>query len=446
VTPPGVPPFGRVETVAPSALAPGTAYANVDRHRSGDYVPYLFVTHDYGKSWTKIVDGLPNDRYVRTVRPDSVNSYLVYAGTESGAYVSYDGGAHWSAFRLNLPTVSVRDIRIQPQFDDLMIATHGRSLWILDDIASLQNLPQAQLAGAYLFQPRVAYEYHEHSNDEGPYTRFAAANPPSGAIVDFYQRAPAPKALKIEILNVSGTVIRTVSGTHKEHGKDVPDVPNKAGINRYVWDFHEDGPVLWKGAAREEYRGPKVGATVVPGTYAVRIALDGRTLTQPLVVKPDPRDAWTQADYEAGYALAKKYLNDYSRIDQVLNNLDALGKSLSAADAAAQKAGNAALRTQIGAAQASRSEVFSVFTADYHNDEDSIQRPGALREDVPGGFVFRGNQPPTPAVLEYAGRFDAAYADAFKKYNAYVASLGDLQAQLRAAGLKPLEGAQAIAP
>ncbi|HKU81444.1 MAG TPA: hypothetical protein VJP76_04665, partial [Candidatus Tumulicola sp.] len=447
VTPPGIAPLGRVETVAPSPLSAGTAFANIDRHRSGDYAPYLFVTHDYGKTWTKIVGGLPSDQYVRTVRPDSVNSNLVYAGTEQGLYISYDGGSHWQSFRLNLPTVSVRDIRIAPQFDDLLLATHGRSLWIMDDLTSLQDLPQAAAAGTYLFPLRDAYEYHYHSNDEGPYTRFAGENPPDGAIVDFYQAKAQAGAPVVEILDSAGAVIRHVSGTHKVRGKEVGYVPNKVGINRYVWDFHEDGPVQWMGAAREEYRGPKVGALVVPGTYTVRIALGGKTLEQKLVVKPDPRDSWTQAQYEASHAFATKYLGDYGKIDTVLNNLDALKASLAGASAAASKAGNAALVSQIAGAESSRAEIFSSFTADYHNDEDSIQRPGALREDVPStGFILRSGQPPTAALLDYAARFDTAYAAAFAKYNGYVGGLASLEAALKRAGMAPLKGATAVSP
>ncbi len=447
VTPPGVAPYGRVETVAPSPLADGMAYANVDRHRSGDYAPYLFVTTDYGKTWTKIVNGLPANEYVRTVRPDSVTPQLAYAGTERGIYVSYDAGAHWQSLQLNLPPVSVRDIRVQPQFNDLLVATHGRALWIMDSIAALQGNPGAQGAGIALFPIRTAYEYHQHSNDLGLYTRFAGENPPLGAIVDFYQTRPQGKTPVIEILDAKGNVVRRVTGTHKVKEKDVPDVPDKIGVNRYVWDFHEDGPVQWMGAAREEYRGPKTGALVVPGTYTVRMTLDGKPLTQNVVVKPDPRDSWTQADYEAGYAFSKKYLGDYGKIDTVLNNLDALKKSLAAASQAASKAGNASLVSQIASAESARAVVFAMFTADYHNDEDSIQRPGALREDVPsGGFLRGGNQPPTASLLEYAARFDAAYSDAFAKYNAYVSGLSPLQAALATAGIAALTGPTPVSP
>ena len=151
VTPPGTPEFARIETVAPSPLVAGTAYAVADNHRMGDYAPYLFVTHDYGATWSKIVNGLPGDQYVRTVRPDTKNPYLLYGGTENGMWISFDGGAHWQDFRINLPTVSVRDIRIAPEFGDLVVATHGRDTWILDDLGSIRQLGDAQRAGLMLF-------------------------------------------------------------------------------------------------------------------------------------------------------------------------------------------------------------------------------------------------------------------------------------------------------
>lgn len=443
VTPPGMPEFARIEAAVPSPLVAGTAYVTADDHRSGGYAPYAYVTHDYGATWTKIVNGLPAQQYVRTIRPDSVNPQLVYAGTENGLFVSYDGGAHWNDFRLNLPQVSVRDIRIQPQFNDIVIATHGRSFWVLDSAASLQNAEAAQASGTMLFKPRDAYLYHMHSNDEGAYTRFSGANPPNGAIVDFYQAAKSNTPLQVQIVNASGTVVRTIKGTHKVKDKDVPNVSNKAGINRVVWDLREDGPQQWMGAAKEEYRGPKTGPTVVPGTYTVRIALGGKTYEQPIVVKPDPRDTWSQADFQAAYDFAKRYSVRYGKIDEALNNLDAMKKALDAA--AKASVSNAALASRIADAQKARDGVFAYFTADYHNDEDSIQRPGALREDVPR-TGFGAVQPPTAETQRYASEFDANYATAFAKYNALVASLGDLSKSLGAAGMKPIDGAKNVAP
>ncbi len=182
---------------------------------------------------------------------------------------------------------------------------------------------------------------------------------------------------------------------------------------------------------------------VVPGTYAVRMVLDGRTFTQRFLVKPDPRDRWTQAQYRAGYAFAKKYSRAYGRIDVALNHLDAIGKSLAAAAIAAKT--NAALTARIADLQRTRETVFASFTANYHNDEDSIQMPGSLRESVPrAGFGVQA--PPTAEQLRYAAEFDAAYDAAFKSYNALVAKLSGLDGALKAAGVKPIEGAKSEVP
>lgn len=443
VTPPGTPELARIETTAPSPLVAGTAYVVADNHRMGDYAPYVFVTHDYGATWEKIVNGLPPDQYVRTIRPDTKNQSLLYAGTEAGLWISFDAGAHWQDFRINLPPVSVRDIRIQPQFDDLVLATHGRDAWILDDLSSIQQLGNAAAAGVMLYPPRTAYEYHYHSNDLGIYTRFAGDNPPKGAIVDFYQNAPQKSPPTLQIVDSAGRVVRTVSGTHKVKGKEEPYVANKAGINRYVWDFTEDAPTKWYGAAKEDYQGPKTGPIVVPGVYGVRLTLGARTLQATIAVKGDPRDAWTQAQYQAGYDYARKYATVYGKIDQALNDMDAITKSL----AAASKAGkaDASLGDAIAAAQQQWTAVFGAFTANYKNDEDSIQRGGSLRESIPR-TGFGGQLPPTAAQLEFAQRFDAGYASAMQGYNSYVASLAPLQTRLKSAGIKPLEGLNPITP
>ena len=188
VTPPGVPPYGRVEAAAPSPLRAGTAYATIDDIASGDYAPYAFVTHDYGKTWTSIAQRLAGGsiRAHDSSRHSQSRPRLCRHGKR--LYVSYDGGDHWQASQLNLPPVSVRDMRMQPQFDDLVHRDARARLWILDDVTSLQQSAAAQAAGVMLFAPRTAYVYHFHSNDEGCYTRFAGQNPPMGAIVDFYQR------------------------------------------------------------------------------------------------------------------------------------------------------------------------------------------------------------------------------------------------------------------
>ena len=446
----GAPEFGRVETVAPSPFDAATAYAIVDGHRSGIYEPYLYVTHNYGSSWSKITQGLPANQYVRTVRPDAHNRDLVFAGTENGMWISYDGGGRWTDFKLNLPTVSVRDIREQAQFNDLAIATHGRDLWILDDIRALQDLPQAQRSGSMLFPIRPAYQYSYHSEDEGSYTRFSGQNPPQGAIIDFYQASASTAPPEIDILDARGHVVRhlrtprpkpgataTPAAPESEapaRGQGRSVTPNRPGINRVVWDFREDGVTQWMGAAKPEYRGPLTGVGVIPGKYAARMTLNGRTYTQPFEVKPDPRHAYSRAAALAAHAFSKKYLMVSGNINAVLNHLDAQGKSLASARDALAKAADTALHDRVLGALAEHDAIFDTFTANYHNDEDSIQRPGALREDVPSGG-FGSATAPSAAVMDFARRFDAEYASTMARYNAYVRdTLMPLSAALQRAG------------
>ncbi len=290
VTPPGTPEYARIETTAPSPLVAGSAYVVADNHRLGDYAPYVYATRDYGQTWTKIVNGLPPNQYVRTIRPDIARREPAVRG---------NGKRHVDLIRrrrelARFPHESAGCFGARHSdraaVRRLVLATHGRDVWILDALRSVQQLGNAERAGVMLYPPRIAYEYHLHSNDLGIYTRFSGDNPPRGAILDFYQTAPQKGAPTLQILDENGRIVRTVKGTHKVKGKDEPYVPNKGGINRYVWDFTEDPPLKWYGAAREDYQGPKSGPMIVPGIYTARIALDGKTLQQPFTVAPDPRD------------------------------------------------------------------------------------------------------------------------------------------------------------
>ncbi len=405
VTPPGVPPFGRVETVAPSPLAPGTAYASIDRHRSGDDAPYVFVTTNYGNTWRKIVNGLPSDDFVRTVRPDIANPYLLFAGTDRGLYVSFDGGSRWQTLRNNIPVVSVRDLRIAPADRDLVAATHGRGLWILDDITPLEQLSSAENRGFMLFAPRPAYHWVLHSDQQGLYGRFSGEDPPNGAVISFYQSGAAKTAPSAQIYDASNRLIRSIA-----------KIPNKAGLNRFVWDLNATPALQWKGAARP-FR-VRSGPPVPPGTYTVRLIAGVRSETQRVIVKADPLAPWTQAQYEQAYRFNQKYVAVTSNIDTVLNNLDALSAKLDKAQTAA--AGNAALAARIAAAQRERAAVFAAFTANYRNGEDFALEAGSLREDLPAGTSF-SLRPPTAETLRFARAFDARYAAAMQRYHRFMA-------------------------
>ena len=251
-----------------------------------------------------------------------------------------------------------------------------------------------------LFAPRTAYAFSSHSNDEGLYTRYGGKNPPAGAMITYYQAKPAAKAPEMVILDASGRVVRH-SGTRREGNREVPALTNFAGINRVNWDLREDGPVRWLGAAKEEYRGTRVGAGVVPGTYTVRMELEGKTLSQRFVVAPDPRATFTPADYRAAYAFAKKHLDEFSRLDAALNRLDASAAERGKGASGKLPATLAGVRTK---ALALRGRL----TADFTNDEDFIQRPGRIREDMQS-LLFGAGAPPSAATLNYAARVDGAF-------------------------------------
>ncbi|HET9028971.1 MAG TPA: hypothetical protein VFN49_02250 [Candidatus Aquilonibacter sp.] len=401
VTPPGANPGGRFETVAPSPLARGTAYAVEDAHLMGDSAPHVWVTTDYGAHWTSIVHGLPQQLWTRAIRPDTQNASLLYLGTEQGMWISYDRGASWQPFRNGMPAVSVHDIRIQPQFDDLVIATHGRSIWVMDDLRPLQQLPQAVRAGAMLFAPRTSYEYNLTNNTEGLYTRYAAPNPPYGVPISYYQTSPQAQAPQVTILDARGRTVRTLHGT------------NQAGLNRIVWNFTAAPPVPWNGAPNPAFKGPDDGAMVVPGTYRVRTTLGGRTFTQSFVVKPDPQATLTLAQMQRSYDAFAKLNAIYSSVDQMLNNLDAVGKTLDAAPASAE----------LDRAKKGRSAVVARLTAAYTNGEDSVSRPGSLRENLDGALTSLESFPVqgivTPSAANFYARIDAEYRTAYAAYQAF---------------------------
>jgi len=407
VTPPGLLPNGRFEIVAPSTLVPGTAFAVYDRHVLGDRTPYAFVTHDDGAHWISIGGGLPRDQAARSIRPDTRNPHLVYVGLERSIHLSYDDGAHWRPFNLALPPAPVYDIRIQPRYNDLLVATHGRALYIFDDAAPVQQLPAAEKAGAMLFAPRTAYEYKRSGDHDGTYTLYFAKNPPAGAMLSFYQQHPGAAPV-VRVYDATRKLVRTIAGSHCVEKKAEPFVTNFAGLNRTTWDLREDGPVRWNGAAKEKYKGPRTGPLVVPGRYTIEMDISGKTLVQILEVKADPRATLRQADYVAAFRLAADTLAKYSRIDSALNRLDATIAVARTAGAAATLARAEALRAEL--------------TADYQNDEDSIQRPGKVREDLESLRYVADNGTPTAATLRLSARVGAGYDAVMRDVNGFFAT------------------------
>jgi hypothetical protein len=443
VTPPDAPEFGRIETVAPSPLVDGTAYAISDGHYMGANAPYAFVTRDFGAHWTKIVNGIPADEWVRTIRPDPRDRNLLYLGTEEGIWISFDGGANWQSFRNDMPPVSVRDIRLQPQYDDLVVATHGRATYIMDDVRPVQELQSAVGRGTWLFTPRVAYEWTQHSNDEGTYTNYAADNPPYGVIITFYQREPQKNAPALDILDSKGRVIRSVSGTHKIGGKDQPYISNKAGLNRYTWDFAVNGPVKWNGAALDFLKGPNTGPGVVPGNYSARMTLSGHTYVVHFRVAPDPRSQFTQAEYQQSFDESMRQMGRLSQLDTILNNLDDLKKSIDTALASSQKANTTDLTAKLQDAQTARKALFDSL-ATYVRGEGT-EDESKLHEDVLGA-MFQSQGLITPAVSDFLSRTDGLYRAGIARYNDFATTkMPGISASLQQAGVKTVPSVKPVA-
>ncbi|HVB37621.1 MAG TPA: hypothetical protein VND92_03755 [Vicinamibacterales bacterium] len=313
VTPPALPKWAKVSLIEASPFDAGTAYAAVDAHRSGDFAPYAFRTRDFGRTWTAITNGLGPKDYVHVVREDPVRKGLLFAGTEQGAFVSFDDGGHWQSLQLNLPTVSVRDFAVRD--NDLAVATHGRGFWILDDITPLRQIDAAVASSAvHLYQPEPAYRMSGEGGNGRPGRR-TGANPPNGAIINYYLASAPAGNVSLAILDAQGHAIRTYS-------TQADTLKARQGMNRMVWNLRypappalhvEGGPVFEQGSP--------ITPTVVPGAYRVRLTVDGHTYTSPLTVKLDPRVHATAADLAKQLALMQKIdralVEDHDTFNQI---------------------------------------------------------------------------------------------------------------------------------
>ena len=304
VTPLELTAWSKVSMMEASHFDVGEAYAAVDRHRLEDNEPYIYRTRDAGKTWQKITTGLPKGVYMQTVKEDPERRGLLFAGTELGVFVSFDDGDHWQSLQLNLPPVSVRDLVIHD--DDLIVATHGRGFWVLDDITPLRQLSDEVVrARAYLFHPADAYNIPQSSENGTPQPRDEplADNPPYGAMIDYYLKSAASGSVVIEILDPSGASIRKYSSEDKQPpvNPDALDIPvswvrppqivsTTAGMHRWIWDLRPTPPPDRAGrpGGGGNIFGPRV-PTVLPGNYTVKLTVDGKSYTEPLLVKPDPR-------------------------------------------------------------------------------------------------------------------------------------------------------------
>ena len=383
VTPSGIAPFGRFASISPSPHDARTAYAIYDRHMVGDRTPYAFVTHDFGAHWRSIARGLSSDDQARSILVDPHNANLVYLGRERSLLASWDGGSTWQSISGNLPAVSVRDIRVQPENDDILLATHGRGAYVLDDASPLQQLANARGAGARVFPIRPAYLWNTFSYFA---TRVDGEAPQYGALVSYYLPKVAAKNPTAEVVDASGRVVRAFS-THDEDGKQVPDLTNAAGLNRFAWDLNEDAPHAWT-SAPEWNRGADMSVPVLPGTYSVRVHVDGRTYTQPILVRQDVRTSYSLATMRSRYEHLRAVSSMLSRLDDALNALTTVA---------------AKSNDRARAAEAQR--LITTVTSNPANDQDNDFLVDILRERLQtqfGGYLGSFSAPTEAQVKEDA--------------------------------------------
>lgn len=307
ITPPDLKSWAKVSLMEASHFDNDTAYAAINTFRLDDLRPHIYRTHDGGKTWKHITKGIPDGGIVNAVREDPVRKGLLYAGTEQAVYVSFDDGENWQPLRLNMPATSIRDLVVHN--DDIVVGTHGRSFWILDDITPLRQInSQVAASEAHLFKPQMAYRLRRSLNTDTPIPQEEpmGENPPDGAIINYYLKADASE-VTLEILDRSSRVVRRFSSADRPEPIN-PDqlayptywfrptqiLSARAGMQRFVWDLHFPPP---EGFPRSYpisaiYRNtPTVplGPTVLPGDYTIRLMVNGKSFTAPLTVKMDPR-------------------------------------------------------------------------------------------------------------------------------------------------------------
>jgi photosystem II stability/assembly factor-like uncharacterized protein len=406
VTPPALSDWSKITQIEASHFTAGAAYAAVDRHRLDDNKPYLFRTRDYGKNWTPITNGIAEPSFLNSVREDPVRKGLLYACTETGVFVSFDDGDHWQSLQLNLPTVSVRDLVVHG--DDLVIATHGRSFWILDDMVPLREIDaKAAASDVYLYQPATAIRMNAEAFQGTPWPVEIpkARNPPDGTIIDYYLKSDPSGAVTIEILDAKNQVVSRYSSSDTivtpmlDRQAIAPvwiagplHLIPREGMTRFVWDLRYGRT---GGQGGPEGAGVR-GVHVLPGAYQVRLTAGGRTLTQPLKVVLDPRSSATPADLAKQFDLAMKASREIRHVGELGQQINAVRSQLT--DAKNKASGNSTLLAAIASIE---TEVASIAGAGGLN---------GIRAQLNAVFNVADSADRTPPTQAYA-LFDQASRD-----------------------------------
>jgi photosystem II stability/assembly factor-like uncharacterized protein len=459
VTPKELTAWSKVAQLDGSHFDTNTVYAAINRLRVDDLHPYVYRTHDGGKSWTLVVNGIGEDEPVNSVREDPVRKGLLFAGTERTVYFSIDDGDHWQSLRLNLPPSSIRDLVVHG--DDVVVGTHGRSFWILDNITPLRQLnEQVASSDAFLFEPQLTYRVRRNNNTDTPLPPEISAgqNPPDGAMIDYWLKSPVSGEVSLEITDSSGKLVRRFSSSDKSNAPPAKELnaptywirPERnpettAGMHRFVWDLHYPPP----DALDRDYPISAIvgdtplyplGPSALPGTYTVKLNAGGKSYTQSLTLKMDPRVKTSAEDLEVQFDMEAKLADAMRRDFAALNEVKALRQKLKEA----AQSGNADLQSKVAALDKKAEEL-----------EGKPGGYGAQYLSTPAGrglarlnsalssllaVVDSADAAPTTQAVAMFSEVNAALDEQLKRWrDMQSADLPELNRQLRQSGVHEIE-------
>jgi photosystem II stability/assembly factor-like uncharacterized protein len=423
---PKMPEWSTVSIIDASPHDANTAYVAVDRHRLDDFKPYIFKTNDLGKTWSAISNGIPDGAYTHAVREDPKRKGLLYAGTELGVYFSLDDGAHWQPLQLNLPQSPIHDLVVKD--DDVIVATHGRSFWVLDDVTPLRQLdPQKASADVVLYEPQTALRLHypEEFDKRQP----VGDNPPPGAIINYYLKTAPQDEVTLDVFDGQGKLVRHLSSKEKKENEQPPEwpdrvepvktIPAEEGMNRFAWDLRYNDPVQIPGAFYSG-NGPR-GPLALPGDYQVKLTANGKTETAMLHLLIDPRTQGQEAELQKQFALSQQVAERISQLHQAVNEIREVKSQIKTLH---EKFGvDERVKVALGSADAMERKMSDVeqqlIQVNMKGSEANLAFPNMLNEafDTFSHSIDAGDHEPTKGQLDVFALLNGRLEEQLKKWS-----------------------------